>query len=177
MRPPVVIALALLSLFAAMGCGSPGAPGALPAPAVGRYEFTGVLFEGNTRLTIAGGLTITADTVVMEVPGAACRQYESDADRVEIFCVTTEVNVVTRQRTGFRFVWHRAEPARDAGAAVIRRVDGRQRYCPPEPLLNDCYMEALALSTSTRIPLTVTPVPSPPHPAPAPGGSGRPARR
>ncbi|HEX9164772.1 MAG TPA: hypothetical protein VF862_02605 [Gemmatimonadales bacterium] len=93
----------------------------------------------------------------MEVPGAICRQHEHDADRIEVFCVTTDVNVVTRQRTGFRFVWHPAEPTRDAGVAVITRVDGWQRYCPPEPPLGDCYMKALALSTSRHVPLTLTP--------------------
>lgn len=148
---------ALLSLAAAMGCGGPGTPASAPVPAVGRYQFSGVLFEGNTRLTVTGGLLITADTLVMDVPGAVCRQHEGDADRVEIFCVTKEVNVVTRQRAGFRFVWHRADPSRDAAAAVITRVAVRQRHCLPEPPLSDCYMEALALSTSRRVPLTLTP--------------------
>lgn len=163
---------ALLSFAATTGCGGPGTPVSAPVPAVGQYHFSGVLFEGNTRLTVTGGLLITADTLVMEVPGAVCRQHEGDADRVEIFCLTTEVNVVTRQRAGFRFVWHRTEPARDARVAVITRVDARHRHCPPEPPLGDCYMDALALSTSRQVPLTVTPA----EPAP-PDSTPRPSRR
>jgi hypothetical protein len=171
MRPRPFLA-ALISLAAATGCGGRSAPAGPPVPAIGRYSFEGVLFEGNTRLTVTGGLFITADTLVMEVPGTICRQHEGDADRVEIFCVTTEVNVVTRQRAGFRFVWHRAEPTRDAGVAVITRVDGWQRFCPEEPLLGDCYMKALALSTSRHVPLTLTPA----EPAPG-GGNQQPGRR
>ena len=165
MRPPAAIASALLSLFTATGCGGHGARIEPPAPAVGEYRFSGTLTESGTTLKLGGTLTITADTVLVEMPGATCHPVKSEVEWVEYRCRTDQVNVTTRGSSEFTYRWNRARPEKDARASAVLQVGSQERFCPPGIPQGNCGRQVLSPTISRTIPLKLVRIDAAPGPA------------
>lgn len=140
---------------------------------MGAYRFSGTLTESGATLKLSGTLTITADTVLVEMPGATCHPVKSEAEWVEYRCRTDKVNVTTRGNSEFTYRWNRARPEQDAKAWAVLQVAPQERFCPPGQPQGNCGRQVRSATISRTIPLTVTSVELAPADSTNPPPSGR----